>query len=397
MTKLNVLIVEDMYETIRGWHRRMEGLGPSELVGERFDAMEILIVRTQQDADKAIREAPPGGYQLILLDLYYPAAPGLHTPNPTSGVESPGMLWLPRLRQSQPDATIVIITRFDQLGHALPIVTAIRDHHANDFIPKDTFFPEFASRIRVAFQNARQDHQRRLLQDEFRSSRRFRALITYPDDVTSLLNGMKIRLSRVADQLESGDPAALSAAPGRIRTEFECLQRGLSRYSDCLGGGQQTPTRQDVAGLVRNLGLINEDIILQAKARFVAPQAGETHEISTYSDDLSAALHEVIHNGADSLNTSHTPATDREIHVSIEEQDGDLMIRLRDNGDGFSDEAMNRMFEAGFSCWPCGNHQGLGLYIARRMMNAIGGDIHANNLPEGGAEVVLTVRDLGTQ
>ena len=71
-----------------------------------------------------------------------------------------------------------------------------------------------------------------------------------------------------------------------------------------------------------------------------------------------------------------------------------MAIRIRDNGDGFSDDSLEHMFRIGFSDWKQEGHEGLGLYIAKRMMHAIGGEIRARNRPEGGAEVELIVRNL---
>ncbi|MFN3938392.1 MAG: response regulator, partial [Gemmobacter sp.] len=72
--------------------------------------------------------------------------------------------------------------------------------------------------------------------------------------------------------------------------------------------------------------------------------------------------------------------------------DGRLIFRVRDDGPGFSGEALARLFE--FEGRP-GNAdrpgEGLGLHIAWEQATRAGGALVARNRPEGGAEVVLSL------
>jgi signal transduction histidine kinase len=109
--------------------------------------------------------------------------------------------------------------------------------------------------------------------------------------------------------------------------------------------------------------------------------------VRTFPDDLKVALHEVVQNSVDTGATS--------IQVDAQKTASGAVIHVVDNGRGFSPEAEVRKFEAGFSTRKdeTPKHQGLGLYIARRMVESAGGSIRVEN--EGaGARVTLTIADL---
>jgi signal transduction histidine kinase len=64
-------------------------------------------------------------------------------------------------------------------------------------------------------------------------------------------------------------------------------------------------------------------------------------------------------------------------------------LEVADSGAGLSDEARNRLFDPLFTTKESGT--GLGLTIARQIVEAHGGDITAANCPEGGAAFTLRI------
>jgi two-component system, OmpR family, sensor histidine kinase SaeS len=88
----------------------------------------------------------------------------------------------------------------------------------------------------------------------------------------------------------------------------------------------------------------------------------------------------------------HTPS-DGSIAVRVERRDGDLVLRVEDSGEGLGAEAQNRMFERFWRADRArsSNGAGLGLAIARGLVEAHGGRIWAENRPQGGACVSFTL------
>ena len=75
-----------------------------------------------------------------------------------------------------------------------------------------------------------------------------------------------------------------------------------------------------------------------------------------------------------------------EITVSAAVRDGALLVNVADGGPGISDEAMPRLFEPFFRATGVQRGgSGLGLAVARGLVEAHGGRIWAENRPQGGA------------
>ena len=62
---------------------------------------------------------------------------------------------------------------------------------------------------------------------------------------------------------------------------------------------------------------------------------------------------------------------------------------LADNGHGISAAEIDRIFDPFFTTKPLGKGLGLGLSISYGIVQDFGGQIHANNHPEGGAELTV--------
>ena len=89
-----------------------------------------------------------------------------------------------------------------------------------------------------------------------------------------------------------------------------------------------------------------------------------------------------------------------------------LALTIEDNGPGIPEEALQKIFTSGYTTrgngqatdgrrndgWPI-NHRGLGLAIARSIVETAGGRISAKNREQGGArfEIELPVRETGIE
>ncbi|WP_164744759.1 ATP-binding protein [Nioella ostreopsis] len=81
-----------------------------------------------------------------------------------------------------------------------------------------------------------------------------------------------------------------------------------------------------------------------------------------------------------------------QVVLSVWQQNGDMHFQVRDQGRGFSDTALERLFTAGGR--PEGQDRpgsGLGLHISKGLADGLGGSLRVENLPEGGADVTLTL------
>jgi signal transduction histidine kinase len=395
--KLDILVVDDDETWTRTFCDNLRTIPPSDLAGAGFDELGIQHATNQEDADLVVSCAGATQFHLILLDLNYPRSPkGLLRLDPRKPLQ--GMVWLPDLKRLQPKATIVILTGWAYEKDLLHAVEAIRDFHASDFLPKTAPFEAIASRISIAMRNARQKQRLLLLEKEWPLLAGIRAAKVIEEDVSDLRSKQSHRLDRIAQRIESGDPSAIASAPDGIRAEIRAAAKELDEVAEMvdrrLNPGERKKESVDLAELTQDLLLLYDPRLEEAGAKAVAPDPRPKPEIVTYIGDLKAALHEVITNAIESLACSSQPKMDRKLEISITPQGGNAVIQVEDNGDGFSDEAVANLFKLGRTTRNPHEHVGMGLYVARRAMIALGGDIKAENRPEGGAEVRLLLPNL---
>ena len=79
------------------------------------------------------------------------------------------------------------------------------------------------------------------------------------------------------------------------------------------------------------------------------------------------------------------------VSVLLEEHQNAVEIRITDTGPGVDDHALDQIFDRKFSVRADADsgHDGLGLWIVRRNMEAMGGTAHAENEDDGGLSIVL--------
>jgi two-component system sensor histidine kinase ChvG len=106
-------------------------------------------------------------------------------------------------------------------------------------------------------------------------------------------------------------------------------------------------------------------------------------------------LGQVFRNLIDNARSFSPPAG--EVEVRLDQDDGDperpLRVQVRDQGPGVPPDNLKTIFERFYTSRPKGTafgaNSGLGLSIARQIVEAHGGRIHAGNAPEGGAVFVV--------
>ena len=115
--------------------------------------------------------------------------------------------------------------------------------------------------------------------------------------------------------------------------------------------------------------------------------------IETSCDDTCAAvldgpriLSNLISNALDALAEKGLP---RRIWLTAEQTPERIILSLRDNGPGFSDEALAHAREPFFTTKTSAKGLGLGLAICDTLLRTLGGHLEFGNHPEGGALVQL--------
>lgn len=374
MESLRILLVEDKPEDVEDLTSLMENAGPRGLTGEPWSGLEIEVAGSQEEADGVMDRQ----HHIVILDLRYPDKHG----GPVSESEFQGMKWLPKLREIQRDAAIVILTNYPDIQTA---TQAVRDHNADDFMAKTEPFLQIAARIQAAWRHAREiKWAREVMRGEYWGMLRSLATRVHLEDVARLIKGHRSALAELADEIESGERGALERAPGWIRASYERLWRDFEEATDWIHAGNGKPDQVDLVEQV-----IKRMRVLYGGQVDISQVCLASAAVRTHGSDVKIAVHEVVRNA---LESNDAP----EVRVSLEQKVEGFLIGVKDNGPGLRPEALNHLFQPGFTTKGVGErHQGMGLYIARRLLRAVGGEVEVRNAEGGGVQAWLTIPHLG--
>ncbi len=114
------------------------------------------------------------------------------------------------------------------------------------------------------------------------------------------------------------------------------------------------------------------------------PSLDEVHVLAD-ATRLEQVLMNLLGNALHALEGEPRPR----IRVAAEVSDGQVAISVRDNGPGIPSEHLDQIFDPFFTTRKSG--LGLGLAISQQIAENMGGRLEARNLPQGGAEFVLTL------
>jgi signal transduction histidine kinase len=128
------------------------------------------------------------------------------------------------------------------------------------------------------------------------------------------------------------------------------------------------------------------------RIRLGASFAGEAGRVRIAPDKIERVLLNLLTNAL-----RHTPS-DGAVAVRVEPDEGCVLVSVEDTGDGLTPEAARRMFDR---FWRedqarSSGHAGLGLAIARGIVEAHGGRIWAERCDGGGARVSFTLPAAGS-
>lgn len=112
-------------------------------------------------------------------------------------------------------------------------------------------------------------------------------------------------------------------------------------------------------------------------------EAGETR--------LRQVLSNLVSNALDALSEQGLP---RRIWLNTQVQDGWVILVFRDNGPGFTAEALQQASEPFYTTKTSARGLGLGLAICETLIKALKGRLLLSNHPEGGAQVTLYLREI---
>lgn len=248
---------------------------------------------------------------------------------------------------------------------------------------------------------------------------RFRDLNRLPelDGVARAFDGMVANLRRAArsmSRLAEENAHALKTPVGVIAQSLEPLRKAAGddqRQNRSVEMIDRSIERLDhlitvirkseeaAATLVApNLGAVDVGDLLETVAEAYAPLARDRGiSLSATGDAKVRGNHELLRAALENPVENALELTPRggsiTLAVRSSAKPGMVELCVTDTGPGVADHDLQTIFERRFSVREAGDggHDGLGLWIVSRNMEAMSGTAHAENADEGGLIIVLTV------
>ncbi len=133
----------------------------------------------------------------------------------------------------------------------------------------------------------------------------------------------------------------------------------------------------------------------------IIKEYGDLPLVKCYPGHLNQVFMNIIANAIDALEESncgrsYAEISDRpnviNIRTEVSANNNSVVIRIKDNGNGMSDEVKERVFDPFFTTKPPGNGAGLGLAISYKIIvEKHGGSLRASSIPGRGTELVIEI------
>jgi signal transduction histidine kinase/integral membrane sensor domain MASE1 len=159
------------------------------------------------------------------------------------------------------------------------------------------------------------------------------------------------------------------------------------RVRELLARTEWSPRELDANALVRDVAeLIASDALLR-NVRVQLDLAPGSMLVRGNRVDLEQVLLNVITNAMDAV--AENPVPERMVVMQTACDDGHVHVTVRDRGTGLPDGVAERIFEPFVTTKA--NGMGMGLAVARSLVDNHGGSIRAANQPGGGAVVTISI------
>lgn len=186
---------------------------------------------------------------------------------------------------------------------------------------------------------------------------------------------------KLADKLDKTDLEILKRSTQTIISEVAAMQNMVDAFSDYARTSELILQPIDLNHLLREVLALYESPALTIKLD-LAPKLPQAMGDKT---QLRQVIHNLLQNAQDALADVPAPS----ILVRTEAQGSRIRLTIQDNGSGFPEQLMTRLFEPYVTSKPKGT--GLGLAIVKRIVDEHSGVIHIENIKPHGACVSISL------
>ncbi|HET7500411.1 MAG TPA: hybrid sensor histidine kinase/response regulator [Kofleriaceae bacterium] len=355
--RVRILVVDD---------DRIDRLAIRRAIEQSDLLAEIVEASTANEA----QELRPSGFDVWLLDHDLPG---------TTGTE------LTRQLRDRGDPTPVILVTGQ---HNEELLQTAVDAGITDFFPKSDLSPRrIALRIRFAIRigRAEAESQRSVRAATQAARARDDVLAVVSHDLRGPLHAIGLACEALRDEVAGDAARRYLGAIERASQRAERLITDLLEASAIENGGLTLArSAVDASAIVRNAVADHELAVKEAGGKITARLPAGSTLVSADRDRVLQVLGNLIGNAL-----KHAKGTP--IEISLEANSKDAVIAVRDNGPGITDSELPHVFDRYWHGRTKKGGAGLGLAIAKGIIDAHGGRIAVASKQGAGAEFSFTL------
>jgi len=186
---------------------------------------------------------------------------------------------------------------------------------------------------------------------------------------------------KLAERLSREDAVTLRRAIETIVSQVAALKAMVDDFRDYARLPAPAPARLDLNALVRDVLALYENSSVPIAKRLCEGLP----PVWADSAQIRQVIHNLVQNAQDSLENAKQSAAAAAIEVRTELAGDKVRLAVSDNGGGFPEELMARIFEPYVTSKPRGT--GLGLAIVKKIVDEHQGSVAIENRPSRGASV----------
>ena len=186
---------------------------------------------------------------------------------------------------------------------------------------------------------------------------------------------------KLADKLDKPDLEILKRSTQTIISEVAAMQNMVNAFSDYARAAEFTLQPIDLNDLLREVLALYDSPALAIKLDL----ASGLPQVMGDKTQLRQVIHNLLQNAQDALAEVPSPS----IRVRTEVHGNHIQLSIQDNGSGFPEQLMTRLFEPYVTSKPKGT--GLGLAIVKKIVDEHSGIIRVENVKPHGACVSISL------
>ncbi|MDH5178464.1 MAG: ATP-binding protein [Gammaproteobacteria bacterium] len=187
------------------------------------------------------------------------------------------------------------------------------------------------------------------------------------------------------DAMDADDAEVLDRSTHTIVQQVETLKEMVKAFSDYARMPALQLQPVDLNTIVAEVSELYHDD--ETGVRITIQRDSGMPLIEADPGRLRQLLHNLIKNGIEAMPDERTAHLTLTTHCVKDDKCRYIELRIEDNGPGIPEQLFEQLFEPYVTTKPKGS--GLGLAIVKKIVEEHGGIIRAENLPRGGASVIL--------